>query len=76
MIRKVEMYQCVCDRCGKVNSEDGGDIDSYIDENTAREASETNEWLETLDGKHYCPDCFEYNDKIDGYVPKMDFKNK
>lgn len=27
------------------------------------------EWAERGD-KHYCPDCYEFDDKLDEYVPK------
>ena len=53
MYRPITMYQIVCDRCGEVF---GGnkevDIGDYSD------------W-EMIDGKHYCPDCYEV-EVIDG----------
>ena len=27
------------------------------------------EWVEIGD-KHYCPDCYEFDDELDKYVPK------
>ena len=27
------------------------------------------EWVEIGD-KHYCPDCYEFDEKLDEYVPK------
>lgn len=27
------------------------------------------EWVEIGD-KHYCPDCYEFDDELDEYVPK------
>lgn len=67
MIKPVTMYSVVCDRCGKTF--DAEDIVAWTDECTAREQALESEWQE-IDGKHYSPDCYEYDDNIDEYVPK------
>lgn len=68
MIKPVTMYSVVCDRCGKTFGEDN-DIIAWVDECTTREQAMESEWIEIGD-KHYCPDCYEFNDELDEYVPK------
>ena len=49
----------------------GGDeyISAWLDEGTAKEQAMESEWAEIGD-KHYCPDCYEFDEKLDEYVPK------
>lgn len=68
MIKPVTMYSVICDRCGKIYGEDDGII-AWTDEGTAKEQALESERLE-IGGKHYCPDCYEFNDELDEYVPK------
>ena len=35
----------------------------------AKEQAMESEWAEIGD-KHYCPDCYEFDDELDEYVPK------
>ena len=65
MIKEVTMYSVVCDRCGKAFVVLG----LGLDEGTAKEQAMESEWAEIGD-KHYCPDCYEIDDKLDEYVPK------
>lgn len=34
-----------------------------------KEQAMESEWAEIGD-KHYCPDCYEFDEKLDEYVPK------
>ena len=68
MIKLVTMYSLVCDRCGKVNENYDGII-AWLDERTAKEQAIESEWVEIGD-KHYCPDCYEFDDELDEYVTK------
>lgn len=68
MIKEVTMYSVVCDRCGKTYGVDDG-IDCWVDICTAREQAMESEWIE-IGEKHYCPDCYEFNEELDEYVPK------
>lgn len=70
MIKEVTMYSVVCDRCGKTYGVDDG-IDCWVDICTAREQAMESEWVEIGD-KHYCPDCYEFDDELDEYVPKKE----
>ena len=63
MIKPVTMYSVICDRCGKTF------IDEWVDEETVKEQAMESEWVEMGD-KHYCPDCYEFDEKLDEYVPK------
>lgn len=74
MIKPVTMYSVVCDRCGKTFIDEFNGIVAWVDECTAKEQAMENEWAEIGD-KHYCPDCYEFNDELDEYVPKMIYRN-
>lgn len=69
MIIPVEMYQCVCDGCGKAYVDDFNGFVAWSDKITAREAAIEDGWQE-IDGKHYCPDCYEYDEELDDYIVK------
>lgn len=73
MIKPVTMYSVVCDRCGKSYGEDEG-IAAWTDICSARYQALESEWIEIGD-KHYCPDCYEFDDELDKYVPKFIYKN-
>lgn len=73
MIKPVTMYSVVCDRCGKTYNENDGVI-AWLDEGTARGQALESEWIE-IEDKHYCPDCYEFNDELDENVPKFIYKN-
>lgn len=69
MIKPVTMYSVVCDRCGKPFIDEFNGIVAWLDEGTAKEQAMESEWVEIGD-KHYCPDCYEFNDNSEKYVPK------
>lgn len=69
MIIPVEMYQCVCDGCGKAYVDDFNGFVAWSDKITAQAAATENDWHE-IDGRHYCPDCVEYDEELDDWVPK------
>ena len=72
MIKPVTMYSVVCDRCGKTFEADGNI--AWTDRQSARFYALESEWVEIGD-KHYCPDCYEYDDELNEYVPKMIYRN-
>lgn len=69
MIKKVEMYSCVCDGCGKTYVNDELGYIAWVDECQAFEDAAQDGWTE-IGGKHYCPYCCEYNEETDEYIPK------
>lgn len=74
MIKSVTMYSVICDRCGKAFIDEFNGIVAWLDEGTAKEQAMESEWAEIGD-KHYCPDCYEFDDELDEYVPKMIYRN-
>ena len=65
MIKEVKMYSVICDRCGRI-LEDGA---FWEDKSSAISYALKSKWAEIGD-KHYCPDCYEFDDELDEYVPK------
>ena len=70
MIRKVTMYQAVCDGCGKAHVNEFLGYCAWVDKSSAVEDAVDSEWTE-IDGKLYCPDCYEYDEKTDEYKLKI-----
>ena len=68
MIQKVEMYQAVCDRCGRPCAETSG-IVAWENTESARIAAWESGWMSINHGL-YCPDCVEYDEETDSYKPK------
>ena len=69
MIKSVAMYYVVCDRCGKQFVDEFNGIVAWLDEGTAKEQAIESEWSD-IDDKHYWPDCYEFDDELDKYIPK------
>lgn len=68
MIEEIKAFQAKCDKCGKYLEWYGEGIivnfETEIDcENSLRES----EW-ETINDKHYCSDCWEYDDNSEVVV--------
>lgn len=75
MIRKVEMYQAVCDGCGKSYVNEDLGYCAWVDAESAREnALESDTGWQEIDGKIYCPDCVEFDNEIDDYKLKEERK--
>ena len=60
-------YDIICDRCGNSLVDESGII--YPDKDSALMVAEQSEW-NMINGKHYCPDCYEFDEVTDKYVPK------
>ena len=67
MIKEVIYYDIICDRCGKSLIEESEMC--YPDNDSALTVAEQSEWID-INGKHYCPDCYELDEVTDEYVPK------
>ena len=70
MIRKVKMYQAVYDGCGKSHINETMGYCAWADGCSAVEDAVDSGWTE-IDGKLYCPDCYEYDEETDEYKPKV-----
>ena len=69
MIESVTMYKVNCDGCGE-SAEEGSDYFAWADASQAVDQAINGDWLETDDGKHYCPNCIEWDDEADEMRPK------
>lgn len=61
MVKQVIMYTVICDNCGK-DSNDGTEYSCWADGEQAELVSDYSNWVKEGD-KHYCPDCFFYDDE-------------
>ena len=68
MIKEVIVYTVICDKCGKANAENSGHC-GWTDKSYALDEALDYEW-EMIDNKHYCPDCYEYDEDADEYKVK------
>jgi hypothetical protein len=60
MIQEVTMFTIICDGCGK-DVCDGTEYSAWNDTSYVVDSAIEENW-HVEDGKHYCPDCFEYDD--------------
>jgi hypothetical protein len=60
MITPKEMYTLHCDGCGK-DICDGTEHSAWDSKAWLEEMAE-NEYWEIINGQHYCPDCFMYDE--------------
>lgn len=65
MIKKILLYELVCDRCGKKCGE--GETTTFPDATSVSAAAEMADWIK-IKNRWYCPDCYEV-DENDDYVP-------
>jgi hypothetical protein len=73
MVKEVKMYTIVCDNCGADVNADSG-YSCWDSEETIEDIREEASWQKVGD-KHYCNDCFEYDDE-DNLVILEPFKTK
>lgn len=67
MIQEITMYTILCDACGK-DVCDGTEYSAWNDVRYVEDAAMEDNW-HVEDGKHYCPDCHEYDDE-DNFIIK------
>ena len=67
MIKQVTYYDIICDRCGKSFREESNTC--YPDTESAEITAMYSEWR-AMREKHYCPECYEYDDETGNYKPK------
>ena len=73
MVKEVIYYDIICDCCGKSLTEESETC--YPDKDSALMVAEQSEWMD-INGKHYCPDCYELDEVTDEYVPKEGDNNE
>ena len=60
MFKSFECWTLICDKCGKdVNA--GTDYSGFDDKGYVMDCARDDNWI-VKDDKHYCPDCYYYND--------------
>ena len=62
MIYPVTMYSGKCDNCGTEIKLGGGEYMAYGEKWQVEEDMKNTDWL-IQDGKHYCDDCWSYDDE-------------
>ena len=68
MYRPITMYQLVCDKCGAVFG--GTDTRSSLFADECPDIGNYSDW-EVIDGKYYCPECYEVSIINDTYTVKV-----
>jgi hypothetical protein len=61
MISKLKCVVLVCDNCEYLFENYSG-FTIFLDKESAIEDATEDGWETNQDSKHYCPDCFHYND--------------
>lgn len=56
------MYTVICDRCG-ADAFAESEFSCWGDVDTAIDFAVDNSAYVVIDGKHYCPDCWTWNDE-------------
>lgn len=67
MIKVEQLITYICDGCGERFMNDSGNV-GYVDNDIWPDAEDYG-WQE-IDGKHYCPNCCEYDEETELYYPK------
>lgn len=71
MLKEVKMFTIICDGCGKdVNSD--LEFSCWNDESYLEDIRTDSDW-EKVDEKHYCTNCYEY-DENDNLIIKKKIK--
>lgn len=60
MIKELTMYTVVCDECRQQLNE-GDEIIAWSDKVNAQDIAMKADWV-TVDNKHYCNDCYYYDE--------------
>jgi hypothetical protein len=61
MLKELTMYTVICDNCGKDVNEDS-EFSAWSDKTYAEDVAMEANWIDE-DDKHYCDDCFSYDDE-------------
>tara|TARA_B100000953_G_scaffold285358_1_gene265889 strand:+ start:315 stop:545 length:231 start_codon:yes stop_codon:yes gene_type:complete len=61
MIREVRMYGINCDNCG-VDLGENQEVTCWCEPKYATLVAIDSNWVRVGENKHYCPDCYSYDD--------------
>ncbi len=71
MIKEVKMFTVICDNCGLSSGEEyDSEYSAWGDKNSALEDAINGDWIEE-GHKHYCPNCFSYDDNDNLILKKI-----
>ena len=68
MIQPITVFTVICDRCQKDHNK-GNEVCGYNNSSFAEDCATDDDWKE-IEGKHYCPECYFYDDNSDQFSPK------
>ena len=68
MYRPITMYQLFCNRCGNIFG--NTDLRSSLFADKCPDIVNYSDW-EMIDGKYYCPECYEVSIVNDTYTVKV-----
>ena len=81
MINQVAMYSATCDHCKNSWYDEHNGWVAMTDKPSMETVLNEEGWIsgntslkEGVDGEHYCPECFEYDDE-DNFILKPERKN-
>lgn len=66
MIKEEKMFTIICDGCGRDVCE-GTEFSAWNDAGYVQDEAKEENWINE-DDKHYCPDCYEYDDDDNLFV--------
>lgn len=69
-IEKVEMFMATCDNCGSHWEDDNSGICAMTDELSIKEQINNESW-HTDGDKHYCSECWSYDDNDEIILKKF-----
>lgn len=72
MIKELKMYTVICDNCGK-DCNEGEEYSCWNDIGYAEEVAMNADWIEE-DDKHYCHDCYSYDDNDNLIIKPLSVK--
>jgi len=73
-VKKVEMFTVLCDNCGEDVCQ-GQEYSCWNDEGYAKEIAMESGYI-SEDDKHYCEDCYEYDDEDNLVIKTVAKKQK
>ena len=68
MFIQVECWNVKCDGCGL--EFDGGEFSGWNDKSYSYDVAQNEDW-EEIDGSHYCPECWQWNEDETEVIPKI-----
>ena len=68
MIKEFKCYTLLCDNCG-ADVNEGSEVSGWDSEEYNYDTAGESDWIDYED-KHYCPDCYSFNDEDEIIIDK------